>query len=112
MLVMEIIATSLHKPAFAFLRNELQLLAFVRVYHIVKFLREHHPMRYHRMTEILKTVASVHLSSTFLIKSYFMKRPVVMLSIIYSVNIFGLGYVVYILERTWGKCYSYRVVLL
>ena len=30
-----------------------------------------------------------------------------MLSIVYSVNIFGLGYVVYILERTWGKCYSY-----
>ena len=31
-------------------------------------MREHHPMRYHRMTEILKTVASVKLSSTFLLK--------------------------------------------
>jgi len=41
----------------------------------VQFFREHHPMRYNRMTEVLKTVASVKLSSTFLLKSYFLKKP-------------------------------------
>ena len=37
-------------------------------------MREHHPMRYHRMTEILKTVASVKLSSTFLLKVSFLDK--------------------------------------
>ena len=36
-------------------------------------MRESHPMRYNRMTEILKVVASVKLSKTFLLKSYFLK---------------------------------------
>ena len=36
-------------------------------------MREQHPMRYNRMTEILKVVASVKLSNTFLLKSYFLK---------------------------------------
>ena len=39
----------------------------------VKYMRESHPMRYNRMTEILKVVASVKLSKTFLLKSYFLK---------------------------------------
>ena len=47
---------------------EFQLFVFIRIYHVVKYLREHHPMRYHRMTEILKTISSVKLSSTFLLK--------------------------------------------
>ena len=47
---------------------EFQLFIFIRIYHVVKYLREHHPMRYHRMTEILKTISSVKLSSTFLLK--------------------------------------------
>ena len=41
----------------------------------IQYFREHHPMRYNRMTEVLKTVASVKLSSTFLLKSYFLKNP-------------------------------------
>lgn len=108
-LILEIIATGIHRPTFlnTRLQNEFQLTAIFRLYHIVKFLREHHPMRYHRMTEILKTVASVKLSSTFLIKSYFMKKPLVMLLVIYGCNIILLSYVVYVLERKFGKCYSY-----
>ena len=38
-----------------------------------QYMREQHPMRYNRMTEILKVVASVKLSNTFLLKSYFLK---------------------------------------
>ena len=56
-------------------------------------MREHHPMRYHRMTEILKTVASVKLSSTFLLKSYFLKKPLPMLMALYFFNLFAVGYI-------------------
>ena len=59
----------LHVPPLTTkLNSEWQLITFIRLYHIIKFLREHHPMRYNRMTEILKTVASIKLSSTFLLK--------------------------------------------
>ena len=58
----------IHLPPGIDLSPEYQLFVFIRIYHVVKYLREHHPMRYHRMTEILKTISSVKLSSTFLLK--------------------------------------------
>ena len=45
------------------------------------------------MTEILKTVASVKLSSTFLLKSYFLKKPLPMLMALYFFNLFAVGYI-------------------
>ncbi|CBY13606.1 unnamed protein product [Oikopleura dioica] len=74
-------------------------------------MREHHPMRYHRMTEILKTVASVKLSSTFLLKSYFLKKPLPMLMALYLFNVFAVGYIVFALERLRGKCMDYTDVV-
>ena len=90
---------------------EWQLIIFVRLYHTIKFMREHHPMRYNRMTEILKTVASIKLSSTFLLKSYFMKRPLTMLIGLYFFIVFGTGYVVFALERRYGTCMQYLDVV-
>ena len=90
-------------------RAEWQLLTFIRLYHITKYMREHHPMRYHRMTEILKTVASVKLSSTFLLKSYFLKKPMPMLVGLYIFNVFAVGYIIYALERNSGTCMEYQV---
>ena len=81
----------------------------LRLYHITKYMREHHPMRYHRMTEILKTVASVKLSSTFLLKSYFLKKPLPMLVGLYIFNVFAVGYIIYALERNSGTCMEYQV---
>ncbi|CAG5086371.1 Oidioi.mRNA.OKI2018_I69.PAR.g11191.t1.cds [Oikopleura dioica] len=52
-----------------------------------QFMREHHPMRYNRMTEILKVVACVKLSKTFLIKSYFLQKPLPVLTVIYLFNV-------------------------
>ena len=88
-------------------------------------MREHHPMRYHRMTEILKTVASVKLSSTFLLKSYFLKKPLPMLMALYFFNLFAVGYIgkffnimmtqlyclVFALERSHGTCMLYKDVV-
>ena len=68
-------------------------------------------MRYNRMTEILKTVASIKLSSTFLLKSYFMKRPLTMLIGLYFFIVFGTGYVVFALERRYGTCMQYLDVV-
>jgi hypothetical protein len=90
---------------------EWQLVIFIRLYHTIKFMREHHPMRYNRMTEILKTVASIKLSSTFLLKSYFMKRPLTMLMGLYFFIVFGTGYVVFALERRYGTCMMYLDVV-
>ena len=70
-------------------------------------MREHHPMRYNRMTEILKTVASIKLSSTFLLKSYFMKKPLTMLTGLYFFNIMAIGYIVFALERSNGTCMAW-----
>ncbi|CBY32377.1 unnamed protein product [Oikopleura dioica] len=63
------------------------------------------------MTEILKTVASIKLSSTFLLKSYFMKRPLTMLMGLYFFIVFGTGYVVFALERRYGTCMMYLDVV-
>ena len=85
-----------------------------------KLMREHHPMRYNRMTEILKIVAQgilmtflefqqmaktcsskikVKLSSGFLLKSYFMKSPLFMLATLYIFQILGCAYIVFALAR-------------
>ena len=80
-------------------------------------------MRYNRMTEILKVVASVKLSNTFLLKSYFLKvisplihypefyfffqKPLPMLTAIYLFNITAVGYAVFALERSYGTCMEY-----
>ena len=49
----------MHLPPFLppHFQPELQLINFIRIYHLIKFMREHHPMRYNRMTEILKMVS-------------------------------------------------------
>ena len=88
-------------------------------------MREQHPMRYNRMTEILKVVASVKLSNTFLLKSYFLKvrsfgaaillptilntiqKPLPMLTATYLFNITAVGYAVFALERSYGTCMEY-----
>ena len=100
-------------------------------------MREHHPMRYNRLTEVLKTVSSVKLSTAFLLKSYFLKRPLggfkfkidngrkklmllisnylkhlqTMLFSLYVFNIFAMGYVVFALERAYGTCMLYQDVV-
>ena len=59
--IIEIVITSLHVPPSWFtlvkLPPEFQLVNFLRLYQIIKMMREHHPMRYNRMTEIIKAVA-------------------------------------------------------
>jgi hypothetical protein len=113
-LYLELLCCVVHVPPCLgtdMIRPEWQLVTFIRLYHIVKYMREHHPMRYHRMTEILKTVASVKLSSTFLLKSYFLKKPLPMLLALYIFNVFAGGYIVFALERNHGTCMQYNDVV-
>ncbi len=69
----ELAMSSLHVPVWSTgVPREVQLMTFLRLYHLIKYLREHHPMRYNRMTEILKNLGSVTMSSSFLLKSHFL----------------------------------------
>ena len=64
-------------------------------------------IQYGRMTEILKVVTRTPLSTAFLLKSYFLKSPVLILFIVYLFNVFVIGYIVYALERANGTCMEY-----
>ena len=78
---------------YHYIKPEIQLITFIRAYHIVKFMREQHFMRYNRITEILKSVTQIQLSPSFLLKSYFLKAPTFMLLTSYLVALFILGYI-------------------
>ena len=125
----ELCLSMIHLPPYTQMFNEFQLVMFCRLIHVVKFgvffeyfelsetfsqyltlkkfMREHHPMRYNRMTEVLKVVSQTKLSTSFLVKSYFLKSPGISLFIIYLFNVFIIGYIVYALERVEGTCMSY-----
>ncbi|CAG5095448.1 Oidioi.mRNA.OKI2018_I69.XSR.g14193.t1.cds [Oikopleura dioica] len=109
---LELAISSVHVPIFNVgLPKEMQLMTFLRLYHLIKYMREHHPMRYNRMTEILKNLGSVTMSSSFLLKSHFLKRPLTMLAGVYFFNVFAMGYVIYALERSYGTCMEYSDVV-
>lgn len=75
---------------------------------MINYLREHHPMRYNRMTEILCTLSSVRLNTSFLIKAPFLRTPLKVLLGAYGVVLLYGSYTVYILEQhNMGKCNSY-----
>ena len=44
----ELVISIIHLPPYTGLRTELQLLMFFRLMHLIKFMREHHAMRYNR----------------------------------------------------------------
>ena len=62
------------------------------------------------MTEVLKVVGQTKLSTSFLVKSYFLKSPGLSLFTLYLFNVFVFGYIVYSLERIDGTCMLYRDV--
>ena len=102
---------SLHVPSRTFdwlrLAPEFQLCNFLRLYQVMKLMREHHPMRYNRMTEILRALTEIKLSTAFLLKSYFLSNPLLVLVGLYFFNVFVIGYLVFSLERAFGTCTMY-----
>ena len=66
---------------------------------MVKLLKEHNELRYHRLTNVLSSLVKVTFEDTFLVKAHFLKHPGQVLLSIYFFCVFGLGYAVYVCER-------------
>ena len=49
-------------------RPELQMIPLIRFYQVVKLLKEHNELRYHRLTNVLTSLAKVTFEDTFLVK--------------------------------------------
>ena len=42
---------------------------------MVKLLKEHNELRYHRLTNVLSSLVKVTFEDTFLVKAHFLKHP-------------------------------------
>jgi len=82
---------------------EWQLVSIIRLYQVIKLLKEHNELRYNRLTNVLSSLAKIRFTDTFLIKTHFLKHPAQVLLAIYMFCVFGLGYVVFVFERSDTK---------
>jgi len=78
---------------------ELQLLVFLRLYLIAKYVREHNMFVDNQSTALFASVTQTEISSIFLVKAYFLKFPFRLIFTFYLLNIFLGGYFVYVIER-------------
>ena len=79
---------------------ELQLLVFLRLYLIAKYMKEHNMFVDNQATALFASVTQTEISSIFLVKAYFLKFPFRLIFTFYLLNIFLGGYFVYVIERT------------
>lgn len=78
---------------------ELQLLVFIRLYLIAKYMKEHNMFVDNQATALFASVTQTEISSIFLVKAYFLKFPFRLIFTFYSLNIFLGGYCVYVIDR-------------
>ena len=79
---------------------EVQLIVFLRFYLIARFLRQKHKLMNSKSTRLLASVTKTELSSMFLIKTYFMRSPFVLIISLYFLIVTLGGYLVFMVERT------------
>ncbi|XP_032223175.2 small conductance calcium-activated potassium channel protein 2 [Nematostella vectensis] len=77
---------------------KLQLLVFIRLYLLTRCLRERSKFFNNQATSLLASVTKTEISSTFLVKTYFLKEPFKLIFSFYTMNIFLGGYCVYVIE--------------
>ncbi|XP_077862808.1 small conductance calcium-activated potassium channel protein 2-like [Saccoglossus kowalevskii] len=82
-----------------YIPEELQLCIFLRFYLTARYMREHNDMAKSKSTRFLASVLQTELHSSFLIKTYFLKHPFLMILIFYCLNIFGVAYAVFCFDR-------------
>ena len=65
--ILQLLLTSFHIPPFInffapskYLSPEFQLFTFIRLFHIMKFMREQHFMRYNRIRGVKKSLLMTH----------------------------------------------------
>ena len=79
--------------------QNLQLLVFLRLYLVAKYVKEHNMFVNNKATALFASVTQTDISSVFLVKAYFLKYPFRLISTFYTLNIFLGGYVVYVIDR-------------
>ena len=79
---------------------KLQLLVFLRTYLLTRYVKEHSRFTNNKSTVFFASVTKTEITSTFLVKAYFLKYPFQLIAIVYSLNVFLGGYFVYVVEET------------
>lgn len=101
--LLEVVICLLHVPPlldYYGLPHELQLLVFLRLYLVAKYVREHNMFVDNQATALFASVTQTEISSIFLVKAYFLKFPFRIILTFYLLNIFLGGYLVHAIERT------------
>ncbi|XP_022101169.1 small conductance calcium-activated potassium channel protein-like isoform X2 [Acanthaster planci] len=100
----EIVLCIFHVPPLTevFLPNELQLTSFLRLYLVFRYMREHNHMAFSKSTRFLASVLQTELGAGFLVKTFFLKWPFRMVGICYCLNLFGVGYLVFSIDRRFS----------
>lgn len=79
---------------------KLQLLVLLRLYLATRCLRERSELFHNQATNLLASVTKTDISSSFLVKTYFLKEPFKLIFTFYSMNVFLGGYCVYVIEES------------
>ena len=101
----DMIISFCHIPPFVgpnVIPKEYQLIVIMRFWQILKVLKEHNELRYHRLSSMLTSLAKITFEDTVLIKTHLIKHPLKCLGAIYLFCVFVLGYVVFAFERLGG----------
>lgn len=99
--LVESVICIIHVPPMAIelgVPYKLQLLVFLRIYLVTRYVKEHSRFINNKGTAFFASVTKTEISTTFLVKAYFLKYPFVLIGIIYSLNVFLGGYFVYVIE--------------
>lgn len=80
---------------------QLQLFAFIRLYHIARYLKERHELMNSQATRFLASVTKTELTSMFLFKTFFMQYPFQLILLAYIILLFIGGYAVCLIESRY-----------
>ena len=86
-------------PGINMFPEEAQLIVFSRFYLIARFLKQKHKLMNSKSTRFLASVTKTDLSSVFLLKTYFMRNPFLLIISTYLITVVFGGYAVYLVEK-------------
>eukprot|EP00112_Aurelia_sp_Birch-Aquarium-sp1_P006221 Seg1690.9 transcript_id=Seg1690.9/GoldUCD/mRNA.D3Y31 product="Small conductance calcium-activated potassium channel protein 3" protein_id=Seg1690.9/GoldUCD/D3Y31 len=96
----ELIVCLIHiPPGIHIFPEEAQLIVFSRFYLIARFLKQKHKLMNSKSTRFLASVTKTDLSSVFLLKTYFMRNPFILIISTYMITVLFGGYAVYLVEK-------------
>ena len=98
--IFESIVCLIHVPPGIYIfPEEAQLIVFSRLYLVGRFLRQKHKLVNSKSTRFLASVTKTELTSIFLLKTYFMRNPFLLIISAYLITVTLGGYGVYLVEQ-------------